>query len=217
MARAVYEGSHCVLSRHRDPDCENTNKANKKAHRLLDRLLLRKTVDPMNLNDNDLAPTGATTVKVPSGSVKETDSWTNANIRGDQDIFSCLVVESGMSESLNQLRCDAKWWMESSARRVNIVLIIWISRALRALHIEKYVPGFSQTRTSPRLARPVAATRTATVVIDCLAEPIAVTGAPMVLEFNGILDRLPGSPLERDVVFSLEDLQPFGDNFWVGL
>lgn len=186
-----------------------------KAHGQLGQLVLLKTVAPMNLQLSDFASLGARTVRVQNGSTKEGDSsWTNANSRGPAD-FPCIVVESDMSESLNRLRSDARWWIENSAGRVNIVVIIWVRKASRILHIEKYVPGFPKTRTSPRLARPVAANLTATIVIDSTTWPSTVTRAPLVLEFSGLFDRPPNPPWERCCTH-LEDLQYFGDMFWVG-
>lgn len=188
-----------------------------KAHGFLGQLILLRTV-AMNLDLNDFAAMGATTRIAQSGSSKESDSsWKNANIRGHEDDFPCLVVEAGMSESLSQLRRDASWWIENSAGKVNIVLIIWIRKATKKLHIEKYVPGLPQTRTSPRLSRPACANLVATIVIDCAALPATVTRAPLVLEFSGIFDRPPNPPLEGDVAFTMQDLQSFGDSFWVGI
>lgn len=132
---------------------------------------------------------------VQNGSSKESNSsWKNANTRGHEDDFPCLVVEAGMSESLSQLHRDASWWIQNSADKVNIVLIIWIRKAIKMLHIEKYVPGPLKTRTGPRLSHPTCANLTTTIVLDCAALPTTVTGAPLVLEFNGIFDRPPNPP-----------------------
>lgn len=87
-----------------------------KAHEQLGQLILLRAVAPMNLGLNDFAPMGSTTRTVQSGSSKESDSaWKNANIRDHEDDFPCLVIESGMSESLGRLRSDASWWIENSA------------------------------------------------------------------------------------------------------
>lgn len=205
------------------PDIETlivkiSTQPHEKAHGQLGQLILVKKIAPMNLDLNAFAFMGSTTKKGPSGSRKESDSaWRNANVRSHQDDFPCLVIEAGMSESLARLRSDARWWIESSAGRVNIVLIIWVSKATMVLHIEKYVPDSPLTRTSPRLPRPVSANLTATVVIDCAASPTTVTGAPLVLEFNGVFDRPPNPPLEGDIVLTMHDLESFGNDFWVGI
>lgn len=189
-----------------------------KAHGQLGQLILVKKIAPMNLDLNAFTFMGSTTKKVPSGSSKESDSaWRNVYIRSQQDDFPCLVIEAGMSESLARLRGDARWWIENSAGRVNIVLIIWVNKATKVLHIEKYVPGSPQTRTSPRLPRPVSVNLTATVVINCAASPTTVTGAPLVLEFNGVFDRPPNPPLERDIILTMDDLESFGNDFWRGI
>jgi len=91
-------------------------------------------------------------------------------------------------------------------------LIIWIRKAAKALFIEKYIPGLPQTRTSP-----VYANLAATVVIDCAASPTTVTGAPLVLEFDRVFDRPPNPPLEKNLVLTMQDLQSWGDAYWVGI
>lgn len=77
---------------------------------------------------------------------------------------------------------------------MNIVLIIWIRKAIKMLHIEKYVSGPLNTRTSPRLSHLACANLTTIIVLDCAALPTTVTGVPLVLEFNGIFDRPPNPP-----------------------
>lgn len=80
-----------------------------KAHGQLGQLILLKTIAPMNLDLNDFAPMGFTTRTAQNGSSKESDSsWKNANIRSHENDFPCLVIEAGMSESLDLLRDDAK-------------------------------------------------------------------------------------------------------------
>lgn len=189
-----------------------------RAHGQLGQFILAKKIVPMSLNLNSFVFMGSTTKKGLGGSRKQSDSeWRNANVRSHQDDFPCLVIEAGMSESLVQLRSDAQWWIESSAGRVNIILIVWACKATKVLHIEKYVPGSPLTRTSPRLPRPVSANLTTTVVIDCAASLTTVTGAPLVLEFNGVFDRPPNPPLEGDIVLTMRDLESFGDDFWAGI
>lgn len=186
-----------------------------KAHQRLGQLILMKTVAPMNLDINDFSPMGKTTIKVQNGSSKESDSsWKNENIRPRDEDFPCLVVEAGMSESLTRLRGDARWCIESSGGKVNMVVIIWTRKTSRVLHIEKYIPGPPQTLASPGHPRPSYTRLASTVIIDSAASPSTVTGAPLVLEFNRIFDRPPNSPLEQDIVFTMQDLQNLGDRLW---
>lgn len=126
------------------------------------------------------------------------------NIRSREGDFPCLVVQAGLT--LSRLCSDANWWIENSAGRVNIVLIIWICKDIKMLHLEKYIPG------------PVAsANLAATVVINCAASSTTVTGAPLLLEFDRVFDRQANPPLERDIVFNMQDLQNWGNEFWIGI
>lgn len=186
-----------------------------KAHHRLGQMIQMRTVAAMNLDINDFSPMGSATKKAPNGSSKESDSsWKNENLRPRDGDFPCLVVEAGMSESLSLLRQDAHWWIENSGGKVNMVLIISIRKSTRVLHIEKYIPGPAQTRTSPRHPRPPFTKLEGTIMIDSAASPSTVTGAPLVLEFSRIFDRSPSPPLEQDVVFTMQDLQTLGDKFW---
>lgn len=179
-----------------------------RAHGTLGQLIQLRTITPMNLDLSELMFLGASTKKSQSRSSKESDSaWKNVNIRSREDDFPCLVVEAGLSEeSLSRLRRAASWWIESSAGKVNIFLIIWICKAKKMLHIEKYIPGQGGY-----------ADLAATIVINCADSPTTVTGAPLVLEFDRVFDRAPDPPLERDVVFTMQDLQRWGDQLWIGI
>lgn len=77
---------------------------------------------------------------------------------------------------------------------------------MKMLHTEKYVSGPA-----------VCANLAATVVINCVASSNTVTGAPLVLEIDRVFDREANPPLERDIVFTTQDLQDWGNEFWVGI
>lgn len=196
-----------ILPWHPNPDRENTYPGTRKSPWTTGSVdsAKNRTATTNNLNLNTFAPMGSTMIKAQNGSFKESDSaWKNANIRSREGDFPCLVVLAGLS--LSRLRSDASWWMEGSGGQVNIVLIIWIWKDVKMLHIEKYIPG------------PAAcANLVATVVINCAASSTTVTGAPLVLEFNRVFDRQPNSPLERDIVFLTQDLQNWGKEFWAGI
>jgi hypothetical protein len=124
-----------------------------------------------------------------------------------------------MSESLRRLRSDAKWWLAHSAGRVNIVLLVWIRPAAKAITIEKWILGSPPvTRTSARLARSYTfPTRTAEIKIDQSQTPPRIVGAPLILEFHKVFDRPAVAPLEGDIEFSSQDLDDWATSLWVGL
>jgi len=91
---------------------------------------------------------GATTFRV-RGSSKEADSaYRPRSFRPNKSDWPTIVFESGLSETLRQLRIDAGWWLGKSSGAVNIVIIISIKRAPQTLQIEKWELG---PRTGRRL------------------------------------------------------------------
>jgi hypothetical protein len=133
-----------------------------------------------------------------------------------------LVFEAGISETLARLRVDADWWLTNSNGEVKIVVIIWIVRAAKSLVIEKWC-------LQPR-SRAAPVTRANTLITTKIQEltiiqnpPIpppqgtiptyAVTGAPLILEFEKLLLRAPVPP-ECDVIFTAADLQAWAAEFW---
>jgi hypothetical protein len=137
-------------------------------------------------------------------------------------IGQCLFFEAGVSETLARLRVDADWWLTNSNGEVKIVVIIWIRRAAKSLVIEKWC---LQPRTS---AAP--ATRANAPIVTKIQElriiqnphilppqgtipTYAVTGPPLILEFEKLILRAPVPP-ECDVIFTAADLQAWAAEFW---
>jgi hypothetical protein len=132
-----------------------------------------------------------------------------------------LVIEAGLSETLAKLRTDADWWLTNSEGEVKIAIVISIVRAAKSLRIEKWClsqarPG-PATRTNPRVSTKI---QELTIIQNPPIPPpqgtiptYAVTGAPLILEFEKLLLRVPVPP-EGDVIFTAADLQAWADEFW---
>lgn len=161
---------------------------------------------------------GATMYFGQSASAKEGDSsWKNLRMRSNKGDWPSLVIQAGMSESLPRLRSNARWWIEHSDGRVNIVLLIWIRPAMKTVKIEKWERGQAPTtRTSARL-NPSNAFPTQTAEITVQSNSNTVTGAPLILEFSKIFDHLPTPPAEHVCVITVADLANWASLLWIGL
>jgi hypothetical protein len=157
---------------------------------------------------------GATTYRV-RGSSKEADSaYRPRSFRPNKTDWPTIVFESGLSESLRQLRVDVDWWFRKSSGAVKIVVIISIKRAPQTLQIEKWelAPMIGRrppTRAFPNNPPPPIPTKIHEITIV----QNAVTGAPLVLEFDKIFLR-PAVLPETDITFTAQELSTWAAGIW---
>jgi hypothetical protein len=188
-------------------------------HELAHRNLAKKMcfmLTRMGISDDELDSVGATTYYVP-GSAKEADSAYRPHFfRPSKIDWPTIVFESGVSESLSQLRLDAEWWLENSNGAVKIVIIISIKRASQSLQIEKWeLASISRMRPLTRAfsdaanVPPLIPTKTQEITID----QNTVTGAPLVFEFDKIFLR-PAVPPETDIIFTAQVLSTWAARIW---
>ena len=162
-------------------------------------------IEHMGLTDlDDLCDMGATTYTGRS-TKKEADScWRPIATRPNPLDWPTLVFEVGVSETLNKLKADAKWWLANSRGRVKIVLLIKIDRVARTIHIEKWEcrPAAHAYANRPPAQIP---TEIQTIDIDAhgvvTGDPPATT-PPLVLHFRKLLLRQPVPPQEQDVRYT---------------
>lgn len=145
-----------------------------------------------------------------------------------------LVIETGVSESLPRLRQDARRWFADSNGEVRIVIIITVRR--KRIMIEKWqlappdsprplTPSDIRSLTSQFPNNPPSTTQPTSlqqaycaheVEIDLslvAGQPSVVTGAPMVLPFYAVYDRLP-LPGESDIVLQGRDFEVMTNLLW---
>ncbi|KAL1982153.1 hypothetical protein VTN96DRAFT_1688 [Rasamsonia emersonii] len=194
------------------------SQVHERAHCMFGERMVR-AVTAMQLGPEEFAGYGATKYVGENASSKEGDSsWKNLRVRSNKGDWPTLVIEAGMSESMPRLHTDARWWIEHSAGKVNIVLLIWIRPSIKAIKIEKWVPGAAPvTKTSSCLRSNAFPTLTEEITIDQSNTPSVIKGTPLRLEFDKIFDRPANPPVEQDVVFSSQDLDDWTRWLWVGL
>ena len=189
----------------------------------------------MGLPEDCLYPLG-TTRFYGRRSSKEPDSAYKPLSRNLETDWPTIVFESGLSESLTRLRHDAQWWLTNSGGDVKIVVVISITPKEKRLRVEKWclLPAAGHrpaTRANPNPNSPVptrmqeititqnpAAQPSTTAQPSSTIQPgpapsYAVTGAPLILEFQNFLLRAPVPP-EGDVIFTAADLSRWADYIW---
>ncbi|GCB27585.1 hypothetical protein AAWM_10470 [Aspergillus awamori] len=160
-----------------------------------------------------------TATALAPGSQKEADTGLkNGLLRPDDATdWPQLVIESGVSGSLHRLRQDVNWWIGCSEGMVLLVLLLVVDCGQRRLIIEKYFPqqlrqgGGGGPVTRARAANDGFVPQlVATTVVDMRADPPAVEGPPVILEFERVVGRRPVGPSECDIVFEAKDLVEIG-------
>lgn len=124
-----------------------------------------------------------------------------------------LIIETGVSESISQLRADASKWFKDSSGNVRIVLVIaiWNNR----VDIEKwqlapvgapvpltraYIDSLCSQPSNmpplllqlPAVQQPYCAQEIVITPSQVPGRPVTVTGTPLVLPFHALYDRAPG-------------------------
>jgi len=160
-------------------------------------------------------------------SAKEGDTGYKPRVRNREADWPTIVFDSGLSESLAQLRGDAHWWLTSSGGDVKIVVLIKIRAPQKAIVIEKwcFLPTAQirwATRLHPHSNAPVPTRRQEITIRHNPAAQLSdvtsyrVTGAPLTLEFRCLLLRNPIPP-EGDVILTAADLSLWACNFWTSV
>jgi hypothetical protein len=175
------------------------------------------TLARMEMPDHEFHSVGATTYHADDSSEEADSAYRPRSFRPNKTDWPTIVFESGVSESLSQLRFDAGWWLGKSGGAVKIVLIISVERAPQTVQIEKWelapISGRrSSTRAFPNTANippPLIPTKTQeiTIVQD------TITGAPLVLEFDKIFLR-PAVLPETDITFTAQELSTWAAGIW---
>jgi hypothetical protein len=96
-----------------------------------------------------LVSVGSARFRSPRGNSKEGDSCYIPEARiEDQLSWPSLIIESGVSESLPQLRADASWWFANSNGDVKIAILIGVDADNQTIVVEKW-ELFPAERTRP--------------------------------------------------------------------
>ncbi|KAK0655359.1 hypothetical protein B0T16DRAFT_320028 [Cercophora newfieldiana] len=167
--------------------------------------------------------TGRTTFQAeqghPGGDSGEGDStggpWPE---RGGADKWPTLVVESGYSQTLPELRKDMRWWFQASNHEVKIVILAKFDDQQHHILLEKWEEeAISSPQGAITRSRAAAMSQQNGLLNPVMRQSITITRdetrGPLVLGFRLLFLRDPG-PQERDIVLSIQDLQLYARRVW---
>ena len=149
------------------------------------------------------------------GSEKEADTSLIPTSRSPRTGWPTVVFECGVSESLERLRVDARWWLENSKGEVGTAIVVATSKQTRSLHVEIWelmeIPDPDITRANPDPF--VTGVVTKTGEGDIVGE--VVTGAPLRISFRKTMLRDPDDTRgEHDFVFDVKDFKEVAQITW---
>ena len=176
--------------------------------------LLRIQSYVMGIPPFELYDVGGTRYRGHSVSKEADTAFKPLTSRPNSIDWPTIVLEAGVSESLRQLRNDAKWWLSNSGGQVQIVLIFSVQEELRTIQIEKWETRPANGRAT-RSNQPPA--QVPTQIQQIIIDPNNVTGVPLILHFHLIFLRAINQnavPPERDYTFATQDLRNWANVFW---
>ncbi|KAG0638003.1 hypothetical protein HOY80DRAFT_1023378 [Tuber brumale] len=147
---------------------------------------------------------------------KEADSAFKLGTRLGRASWPTLVLENGVSETIERLRVDTNWWLTNSpaSGRVNIVLVFSIKKAASTIEIEQWeavnAPPQHDTRRTASSTDPVPKCVQTITIPQPNDDERTLT-----LDFKKVLDRDPvGDTLEANFEFTPFDLSKWAAGIW---
>ncbi|KAI2618532.1 hypothetical protein GGR54DRAFT_631107 [Hypoxylon sp. NC1633] len=131
-----------------------------------------------------------------------------------------LVIESGHSESMEQLRNDVKWWFQASDHEVKIILLAKFDHHREEILLEKYEeelytrPGATMTRAASRPVR----RQSISISRNTATNPPTynVTSGTLSLSFRLLFLRDPDPTRgEGDFVWTLAEMEQYAERVWL--
>jgi hypothetical protein len=171
----------------------------------------------MGIQSHEIDTVGAGRYRGNSSSKEGDSALKPCASRPDDTDWPTIVFEAGLSESLNQLRIDAAWWLTNSNSDVNIVIIISLQKAQSRIQIEKWelaLPDPARPCTRSTSSNQQTPTKVHEITIDPNNN---VAGAPLVLEFQKIFLRPAIHPGKTDFTFTAQELSRWAANIWAGI
>jgi hypothetical protein len=170
----------------------------------------------MGMQDDELHCVGATRIHGRSSSKEADSAYRPYSFRPNKTDWPTIVIESGLSESVQRLRFGARWWLMESGGDVKTVILVSVKRA-QSVQIEKWELALTTGRRSTLRSatntlnnlRPQIPTRIQEITIT----QNTVTGGPLVLEFQKIFLR-PAVLPESDLTFTTQELSAWAARVW---
>ena len=149
---------------------------------------------------------GASRFGSPRGKHKESDQALRPETRTVASDWPSLVIEVGVSESLNALHLDACFWLTESSDLTRVVILIIVGISLGFIGIERWedIPPTRPIRSSTPPYNP------GMVQGLTLQENVTYTSVPLEIPYVKISDAfLNGVGSDDNLVFTTQDLDKF--------
>ena len=157
-----------------------------------------------------IIPTGSKRVRGGSCFKEPDESWVpRSHLPGRDMKWPTVVMEVGVSESIEKLKSDAVWWLANSVGQVKLVVIVSINQTSPEITFQTIVldtataiPTVRQSVTTSRVPKQPDA-------------PITTSPAePLIIRFEEMLCRQPVPP-EQDLQISLGELETASRYAWM--
>ncbi|KAK9327627.1 hypothetical protein V1520DRAFT_348326, partial [Lipomyces starkeyi] len=162
----------------------------------------------LGLPRNIFIPTGSGRYHFSNELSKDPDASYAPHTRKGPDHFPSFIVEVGVSQSLLQLRQDARLWLEKTNGETKVVLLIFLNIAAATLTIERW-----QHATSP----PPRKTRSGSLFVPQKVQLVTydnntqqVTGYPLILPINLLLDVVLSHVPSSEISIGRQELLSYG-------
>ncbi|KAK9238492.1 hypothetical protein V1525DRAFT_111374 [Lipomyces kononenkoae] len=146
---------------------------------------------------------------------KEPDASYKPQSRKGPDRFPSFVVEVGVSQSLLQLRQDARLWLRNTNGDTKIVLLIFLNIAAETLTLERWQHSTSPPPRSTRSGIQFVPEKVQLVTYDNNTQQ--VSGDPLILPINLLLDIVPSHVPSSEISIGRQELLSYGIDLSNGL
>ncbi|KAK9318728.1 hypothetical protein V1517DRAFT_334791 [Lipomyces orientalis] len=169
----------------------------------------------LGLPRNIFVPTGSGRYHFSNELSKEPDASYIPQTRQGPDHFPSFIVEVGVSQSLLQLRQDARLWLEKTNGETKVVLLIFLNVATSTLTIERWQHATSPPPRETRSGRLFVPEKVQLVTYDNNTQQ--VTGDPLILPINLLLDVVPSHVPSSEISFGRPELLSYGVDLFMGI
>ncbi|KAH8690801.1 hypothetical protein BGW36DRAFT_257434, partial [Talaromyces proteolyticus] len=120
-----------------------------------------------------------------------------------------LTLEIGYSEPRWKLAKDAHWWLTESIGAVKTVVTAKIEQKRRSIEFEKWVMEDDNDHIIPKM------TYHSVLSKETDEKPIQITNSdPLVVDFQQLFLRPAAANIEKDIIFSKDDLEEIATAVW---
>ena len=172
--------------------------------------MFKDKVASLGINRNSLRNIGPTRCGAPGARSKEPDATLRPLTRVLATDWPSVVIEVGVSESLSQLRTDARFWLTRSGGQTRIVILLAVKKATRVMKIERW-EDMSRTRLTRRSSPRYNPTKMQALTLQASGQ---LSGGPLLIPASKVYDTLPPGLGQDDFTFTGQDLAQYIQEYW---